>query len=497
MSAFKKLENKLSHEKGVADPAALAASIGRKKYGEKGTAARAAAAKDDTLLPVHAKDAESGVCKVCGKTVAAYREGARLVANAHKPLASSTGYASECGGSFKPVKKSARANDATDKEILAEMKAMYGDRDPRYLAEVKRVRERSAASKRLIEERKAMYGAKDPRVRTGDADPAAQDKIREVMTETFCTASEAQRALRKAHGDVKHAVAVIAKMHQDVMDPAEDELRPVPVKDDHEEEGFEHHAARLPYPVPRDDEDLKPVKAKDGVLGRGAVGDDLLPVGDADDRQTRLDRAKAALRELDRKDKEGPQSGPAKVMRDNERKGWERVLKSGGKAGDAIKRMAADSFYGVTARGPGENARANDAMVKAYGKDDAQSDWRAEMRTKFKAALLREGYTPTEAKEWAAEAAKSGGKVPADVRKALGAAGDLYHVGVKDAAPYARDKAGRWSKVKDVEGYMAGGSFHPIRGSKVYTKKAAGEKRRKHNRKAHDGLLPVPVRRYA
>jgi hypothetical protein len=38
---FKKLEGKLSHEKGVTNPAALAASIGRKKYGEKGMEARA------------------------------------------------------------------------------------------------------------------------------------------------------------------------------------------------------------------------------------------------------------------------------------------------------------------------------------------------------------------------------------------------------------------------------------------------------------------------
>lgn len=32
---FKELEGKLSHEKGITNPAALAASIGRKKYGEK------------------------------------------------------------------------------------------------------------------------------------------------------------------------------------------------------------------------------------------------------------------------------------------------------------------------------------------------------------------------------------------------------------------------------------------------------------------------------
>lgn len=32
---FKKLKGKLAHEKGVEDPGALAASIGRKKYGKK------------------------------------------------------------------------------------------------------------------------------------------------------------------------------------------------------------------------------------------------------------------------------------------------------------------------------------------------------------------------------------------------------------------------------------------------------------------------------
>lgn len=39
---FKKLAGKLSHEKGVEDPKALAAEIGRKKYGAKAFAARVA-----------------------------------------------------------------------------------------------------------------------------------------------------------------------------------------------------------------------------------------------------------------------------------------------------------------------------------------------------------------------------------------------------------------------------------------------------------------------
>lgn len=42
---FKKLKNILSKKKGVDDPAALAASIGRKKYGNKAMAKKAAAGK--------------------------------------------------------------------------------------------------------------------------------------------------------------------------------------------------------------------------------------------------------------------------------------------------------------------------------------------------------------------------------------------------------------------------------------------------------------------
>jgi hypothetical protein len=44
---FQKLENELSHEKGVTNPAGLAAEIGRKKYGAKGMAAKAAAGRKD------------------------------------------------------------------------------------------------------------------------------------------------------------------------------------------------------------------------------------------------------------------------------------------------------------------------------------------------------------------------------------------------------------------------------------------------------------------
>jgi len=50
---FQKLERSLAHEKGVTDPAALAASIGRKKYGAAGMAAKSAAGR--------VKDAERDV----------------------------------------------------------------------------------------------------------------------------------------------------------------------------------------------------------------------------------------------------------------------------------------------------------------------------------------------------------------------------------------------------------------------------------------------------
>lgn len=51
---FAKLKNELSHEKGVHDPGAVAAAIGRKKYGKAGMARKAAAgrAKDRELRPV-------------------------------------------------------------------------------------------------------------------------------------------------------------------------------------------------------------------------------------------------------------------------------------------------------------------------------------------------------------------------------------------------------------------------------------------------------------
>jgi hypothetical protein len=49
---FKKLEGKLAHEKGVRDPAAVAAAIGRKKYGAEGMAKKSAAARDANA-PIH------------------------------------------------------------------------------------------------------------------------------------------------------------------------------------------------------------------------------------------------------------------------------------------------------------------------------------------------------------------------------------------------------------------------------------------------------------
>ena len=45
MSAFKKLENKLSGKKGVYNPAGLTAYIGRLKYGKEGMAKKSAAGR--------------------------------------------------------------------------------------------------------------------------------------------------------------------------------------------------------------------------------------------------------------------------------------------------------------------------------------------------------------------------------------------------------------------------------------------------------------------
>jgi hypothetical protein len=42
---FKKLERSLAHEKGVHDPNAVAAAIGREKYGKKGMAEKSAAGR--------------------------------------------------------------------------------------------------------------------------------------------------------------------------------------------------------------------------------------------------------------------------------------------------------------------------------------------------------------------------------------------------------------------------------------------------------------------
>lgn len=55
---FAKLKGKLEHEKGVTDPGALAASIGRKKYGAKGMAEKASKAM---------KKSELGNCALCSK----------------------------------------------------------------------------------------------------------------------------------------------------------------------------------------------------------------------------------------------------------------------------------------------------------------------------------------------------------------------------------------------------------------------------------------------
>jgi len=60
-------------------------------------------------VPKKGKDATTGVCKVCGKTVPTYTEGSRVVANVHARLDTGAGYGKECAGSFRPV---VRAKDA-------------------------------------------------------------------------------------------------------------------------------------------------------------------------------------------------------------------------------------------------------------------------------------------------------------------------------------------------------------------------------------------------
>lgn len=59
---FSKLKGELAHEKGVTDPAGLAAAIGRKKYGEKGMERKAEAgrrdAKKDDIMGIPARKAQ-------------------------------------------------------------------------------------------------------------------------------------------------------------------------------------------------------------------------------------------------------------------------------------------------------------------------------------------------------------------------------------------------------------------------------------------------------
>ena len=78
--------------------------------------------------------------------------------------------------------------DASEKEYIAELKAMYGERDPRYLTERKRLREQKVP---IIAERKLLYGAKDPRVRK------ATDSPRTDEDEYFKRRKEIQAELEK------------------------------------------------------------------------------------------------------------------------------------------------------------------------------------------------------------------------------------------------------------------------------------------------------------
>lgn len=54
-SAFKKLETKLAHRKGVTNPRALAASIGDKKIGKEAMAKRSAASREKRDKQLHSR----------------------------------------------------------------------------------------------------------------------------------------------------------------------------------------------------------------------------------------------------------------------------------------------------------------------------------------------------------------------------------------------------------------------------------------------------------
>jgi hypothetical protein len=68
---FEKLEHSLAHKKGIHNPAAVAASIGRKKYGAKGMAKKAAAGRDSHghVIPrrdgIKARCGGPGICRDC------------------------------------------------------------------------------------------------------------------------------------------------------------------------------------------------------------------------------------------------------------------------------------------------------------------------------------------------------------------------------------------------------------------------------------------------
>lgn len=67
---FAKLERSLAHEKGVTDPKALAASIGRKKYGEADMEHKAQAGKTgDAPNGPHPAAGNGKYCTACGKPV--------------------------------------------------------------------------------------------------------------------------------------------------------------------------------------------------------------------------------------------------------------------------------------------------------------------------------------------------------------------------------------------------------------------------------------------
>lgn len=102
---FKKLEGELAHEKGVHNPAAVAASIGREKYGKEGMAKKAAAgrAKDTDWYDERIKELEQEVDR-CKREGEPYADELRDIAEYKKEKAERARAEARARGRDKEVK---------------------------------------------------------------------------------------------------------------------------------------------------------------------------------------------------------------------------------------------------------------------------------------------------------------------------------------------------------------------------------------------------------